>query len=90
MLPDESFSSGLSGVAGGYDFNLLIANDPPTADERTKLENDRNKLVAEKEKLEKQLSVFSEKTPAAVTEKTAAAIADAARKIEVIAFRLGN
>ncbi len=81
-------NSGIPGIGGNIHFNLIMTGAKLAEDERAKLEADRTKLLAEKEKLGKQLAVFSDKTPAAVKEKTAAAIADAVRKIEVIAFRL--
>jgi valyl-tRNA synthetase len=90
LKPASPFSPGLPGVGGGIHFNLLMVKAELSAEEIARLENDRKKLLLEKEKLEKQLAAFSEKTPAAVKEKTAAAIADAARKLEIIALRMNG
>jgi hypothetical protein len=89
LKQESPFSPGLPGTGGGIHFNLLMIKGEISPEERAKLENDRKKLLLEKEKLERQLAAFSEKTPAAVKDKTAAAIADAARKLDIIALRLG-
>jgi len=90
LKPSSPFSPGLPGVGGGIHFNLLMVKAELSGEEKIRLENDRKKLLLEKEKLEKQLAAFSEKTPAAVKDKTAAAIADAARKLEIIALRMNG
>ena len=90
LKPASPFSPGLPGVGGGIHFNLLMVKTELSGEEKIRLENDRKNLLLEKEKLEKQLTAFSEKTPAAVKEKTAAAIADTARKLDIITLRLNG
>ena len=68
MSDEKPFATGLRGTGGGVDFNLLLEQTTLSDEEKAKLDNDRKKLLAEKEKLEKQLSVFSEKTPEAAKE----------------------
>ncbi len=83
-------ASGLHGVAAGCDFFLKLDFPALSTEIRAKFENDKAKLLFEIAKLDRQLAAFSEKTPAAVKEKTAQGRDEAKRKLAVVEARLAG